>query len=1183
MSTIASLIVEIGANTAGLRKGLAQSDALLRQFQRSAAASTNFSRSLGTGFLAAEASVQDFVRSAQNTFDRFTSRNREQFARGVISPEEFRKNGILAMRAFDQTMLTGLEDFRGRLGGSGFTQALENQITSQFKGLGVTGADAFSQSLSQRLVSAGGIISKVGDNLATTGKRLTIGLTLPLAYAGYEFAKFGADAAAASQKLDLTFGPMSEHIRQGIAEIRKILPGTTREVMNFVDLFGEMLLNFGYGRQQAADMALKLTSVAASLALFRNRSPQEALIAIRSAMNGLTRPIRDFGVFFREADVRAMAFHMNLSKSPTQAINPAARAMATYQLILKNSTIQQALAAELAGNVAQKFKFMGSNIREARDIIGQQMLPVMGALAEMISSLAVSIGKLSPETIKVFLTIGAALIALGPAIYIVSGLATAIGFLTTAIGILIGPSAFAGLAALITPAGLILTGLAAVAAIATYIYIQMNKASEATLNFRSSLKGMGEEALTNRIAVERTRLSTAVAAMNKTTANPPGFFNTPAQNVWEAQRKEVEQITINLESLTDALKAYRQTQHDLPHITPPFTPGGEGAKPKTLLDVLDSQAKVLRESLKGSIATGRGFESLTIATTNYRDSMLSLTGTEQTLALDQIKNAKTFDERVDAYNRLAQAIGAASEAQDLLNDVVKAGQEANIKKALSPFQTAIGNFQDAGTPAFGGLNVDIAAQQDVRAQAAKTADSLEKMFAGGLITADQFRTALKAVHDLMVQLGLTVDKAAIKFKNFEKQIKVLTSTSHALSGLADIAGSMGLDKLQDILNSASHLANSVAAIFADPSDIGSWIGAFASAIALLHSMFGKSQLAISIHEAMVTNNTRLAELNQTILGFNPASAGNQRAAGQALTAAIAGGATGKIRTLEAFSNLQDQINVLQPYLSSVGLSFQQLAAIAKNLGINIFDKNGRLIAGALSQLLDAINLNANIITRWNDHSLSDLKDQTAISNAIVGIADSAAQRWKDNIAILTKLAPRLGNQFSGIDVSTVSGQNLARQIMQQILTQIQMGLLTTADLGDLQGLNELLSLLNPLADSLNEMKDAVDSVNQVLDNVPDGFKLALATFDAMSPELPPQSQQPFDFNGLTGGPDTSTGGLQPPGGRANAMVNNFYGDIILPDSDVTPREQAKGLIREAMSMSVEQYGTPAKWSQLMVH
>lgn len=1190
MSTIASLIIEIGANTAGLRKGLAQSDALLRQFSRSASISQNFSKSLGQGFLAAEESVQDFVRSAQNTFDRFTSRNREQFARGVISPEEFRKNGLLAMRAFDQTMLTGLEDFRQRFGGSGFTQALENQITSQFKGLGVQGADAFGESLSQRLVAAGAGISSVGQSFATAGKRLTLGLTLPLGYAGYEFAKFGADAAAASQKLDLTFGPMSAHIREGIQEIRKILPGTTREVTNFVDLFGEMLLNFGYGRRQASDMALKLTSVAASLALFRNRSPQEALIAIRSAMNGLTRPIRDFGVFFREADVRAQAFHLNLSKSPTAAINPAARAMATYQLILRNSLIQQSLAAQLAGNVAQKFKFMGSNIRETRDIIGQQMLPVMAELADKISGVALAIGKLSPTTISAFLTLGAALIALGPTIWVLGTLAKTIGFLTTAVGILIGPLSLGGLAALVSPAGFIAAGLGVVAGLALILYMRMNQLTEATQNFRASLKGMGEEALNNRIAVERSLLAGAQKALADKTAKGHGFGETAAAiirggdltDLWKNERAAVDQYASNLDDLTKALQAYRLTQHDLPHIPPPFTPGGEGAKPKTLLDVLDAQAKVLREQLKGNIAVGRGFETLTTAATSYRDSMLQLAGAEQFQALQDIKNASTFDERVAAYERLSQAIGAAAEAQDLLNDVVKAGQEAKLQQALAPLKGAIGTFQDIGAPGFGGLNVDIAAQQKVREEAEKSRQVLEQMFAGGIITGDQFRETLKKIHDLMVQLGLITDKTAIKFVKFEKQIKVLQSASRALAGLADIAGAFNDQELQSMLNAASHLSESVAAILANPSDVGSWIGAIASGISLLKSMFGKSQLAISIHDALKTNNTRLAELNQTMLGFNPASAGNQRRAGQAITAAA--GTIGAINVLERFGTLQSQIDILKPYLSAVGLSFQDLAAVAKNLGINIFDKNGRIIGDALNQLLQAINLNAIIITRWNEHSLADLRDQTAISNAIAGIADTAAQRWQDNIAILNKLAPRIGAQFAGVDVSTVGGQNLAREIMQRILTQIKLGLLTATDLGDLQNLGELISLFSPLADSLNEMRDAVDGVNQVLENVPTGFKLALATFDAMLPELPPQVGTAIDFGGgpiMGGGPDSSTGGLTPPGG-VHPTTMNFYGDIVLPESDVTPREQAKGIIREAMNISIEQFGTPAKWSQLMV-
>jgi hypothetical protein len=845
---------------------------------------------------------------------------------------------------------------------------------------------------------------------------------------------------------------------------------------------------------------------------------------------------------------------------------------------------------------------MGSNIREARDIIGQQMLPVMGALAEQVSSLAVSLGKVNPETIKVFLSLGAALIALGPAIFIIGNLAKVFGFLTEAIGILIGPKALTGLLALLTPEGIILGGLAIAAGLAFALYTQMNKANEATLAFRDSLKGLGEDELNAQIALQRIMLGQAQQKLAEKQTHLHGFWETfgavakggDLTDLWKEDRAAVDEYGERLGVLTDALKAYRQTQHEIPHLEPQLTPGGEG-NPKTLLDVLDAREKVLREMLKGAVATGYGFtdsnamfqgqmvtiDGLITSVTKFRDEMVSLGTDTLHTAEASVKNAKTFDEQKKAYDDLAQAIGIVSNAQDLYNDVMKASQQASINRAMAGFQGAVSQFQDIGAPAFGGSNVDIAAQRDVRAAADSTGKRLEAMFTAGTISGEEFRTTLKKIHDLMVQLGLVTDKQQVKFVRFEKQIKTLQSISKALAGLSDLAGAFDDQRLQAMLSAASHLADSVAAVLANPHDVGSWIGAISSSVALIKSLFGKSDLAISIHEAMKTNNTRLQELNQTMLGFNAAAAGTQRKAGQAL-GAITPEDFQTINVFELMGRLQDQIDVLQPYLAQVGLSFEQLAAIAKNLGINIFDKNGRLIASALGQLLDAINLNATIITTWNQHSLNDLREQTAISNAINGVADTAAQRWNDNIAILNKLAPRIGSRFAGVDVSTTAGQQLARQILQQILAEIRLGLITSLDLGDLQSLAELISLFGPLADSLNTMTDAVDGVNQALENVPDGFKLALATFDAMLPELPPTVSTPGNFGGgpvMGGGPDTSHGGLTPPGGQASV---NFYGDIILPESDVTPRQQAKGIIREAMNMSIEQFGTPAKWSQLMV-
>ena len=484
----------------------------------------------------------------------------------------------------------------------------------------------------------GAFLTTAGKRLSTLGSRLTMSLTLPLVIAGGVLAKFGSDADSVSRKLDLTFGPVAARVRQGIEDLRKVMPATTREVTQFVDQFGEMLLNFGFTREKAADMSLQIVKVGNALALFRNKSPEQALIAIRSAMNGLTRPIRDFGVYFPAAN-HVLGEHAS-------SVSAAARAQIYFDLTLKNSVIQQALAGELLKTTAVKMKFAAANLREARDIIGRQLLPVFAAIAEEISTLAVKLQHLDPETVKMGIHFAVIFALLGPVIKLVGLLSTGIGFLIRVVGALTAENALGALATVLSPQGIILLGLGLLAVAFYAVHEAMNADKNKADKLRESLKRLSEEQLINagiqrKLVEQQDRAQLKVLqdknafGIQRTQAIVGGLTSVSptagaiASAILPQETSEMRRLRIEADAARDdlteinrLLAEMRQPIPKFPHIAPDSGIGTLGKDKKDILDVLQEQGRGLKEMFDNATKSGEGLTQVLELIAKYRAAII---------------------------------------------------------------------------------------------------------------------------------------------------------------------------------------------------------------------------------------------------------------------------------------------------------------------------------------------------------------------------------------------------------------------------------------------------------------------------------------------------------------------------------------------------------------------------------
>lgn len=106
-------------------------------------------------------------------------------------------------------------------------------------------------------------------------------------------------------------------------------------------------------QRRAGNMSKAMVTLAADMASFNNASPEETLQALRSGLAGETEPLRRFGVFLNEARIQEAALRLGLVKQG-EKLSAAAKAQATYSIILKDTNDAQGDFAKTSDSVANK-------------------------------------------------------------------------------------------------------------------------------------------------------------------------------------------------------------------------------------------------------------------------------------------------------------------------------------------------------------------------------------------------------------------------------------------------------------------------------------------------------------------------------------------------------------------------------------------------------------------------------------------------------------------------------------------------------------------------------------------------------------------------------------------------------------------------------------------------------------
>lgn len=336
--------------------------------------------------------------------------------------------------------------------------------------------------------------------------------------------------------------------------------------------------------------------------------------------------------------------------------------------------------------------------------------------------------------------------------------------------------------------------------------------------------------------------------------------------------------------------------------------------------------------------------------------------------------------------------------------------------------------------------------------------------------------------------------------------------------------------------------------------LGAGIGALTGAIGgWLGSNRRREEAERRTADLLRQNNARMLELKQSNDAL--AMSGPRLVAGAALAArlmaALESGQVGRGAAGRALAGEVDS-PALRQMERTYGISFAQLAAIARDTGIQLYDSAGKLVPAALAQLAEAIGYAVERITTISN-SIADQEFRQQARNKIFGTPDTPDQKLSDAYAILREGAPDLFRMLGldNLDLSTQGGRDALSEGFKEIFRLIDSGALTPEMLGAFPDWRALLTAIMGATDALGAFREALDGVTT---DYPHAMRLLLweQEHGRGVQDRAPAPQGP------TAPPATGSGGARPGG-----AVASFSGPITV---HITPSANDSG---EAILRKIE--------------
>lgn len=1101
-----NLVVRAQLDAAGVTRGVQQT---IREFS---SLRERVQRSIGTGSLLPDTeqmgrrAAEDLISGLRDTFQQRQGAIRSQLFAGLINRAEANRQG----RAAAVELTRGLQAVSAELERRGLlTPAVQAQLVRQMRNAAIPagreGAEAIAEGIEQArgaisdaidasltagirqarekaVREAGVMMRDVGKRMQSVGRSLSLFVTAPLVAAGGLAVRSAAQIEQLERGLLAITGSAEETARQ-LAELEEVaeLPGigfreavegaTALQVLNFsaetatrtLRAFGNAIALTGGGPAELDRIIVQLTQMAST-----GRILTQDLRPIIQTAPAVGRALQEaFGtVSAQEIEALGLTFDEFLERLLTglETLPPA------------------------AVGLSETFSQVRDDITLALAAIGDTMAPIIRTFAQGVKDAAEAVRDLSPETRRWAVALAATAAAIGPLTVGLGALTAVLGSAAAALGTTLLP--------LIAVGGPIVLGLAALSAAFIKNRLDAAAAAEAVDEFARSLNGLNQEQLIDLsagILGQIEELERAKAELPQTVTIASGLGASTIENPELARiDRQIEGLEARLQRIPEEFQRVRDAANSVS--ADPIVALGNASEETA--NAIARLAGFLREA---TLTEAFGVVDVSDLPNNLRaafreaESLRSrLAAVEETIA-DVAEAGGTIPEAATEFVRRLRAEIAETDAE-----VARLVQTLGLQGP----QVATLGVTIGGIVIENPEEVQRRYQQAVRERLEEEAVRAQLHLEFVTPFGQREESATSNARDEAVQRAQEATRA------FTENVTAGREVISAFGDLASVSGELS-EGLSEFLRSLETVGAGISRI-----RFGQELEAAGEGL-----LGGLAQVSgtISVFSGLIGVGRGLAD------AFRSREREEQRAIdaleqfrlkleGFDVTPAILSGASRAAREAadrfpfdEIFQQslrFPPELTLTRENLNAVlrdtGLTFAQLEAAARDLGVTLVRENGTIDREALEELATRAREAADAMTRFRD-TLEDQRSLLEAERTIRGVEITPEVRIQGELDLLEEFAPELVRAFGldQIDLTVPEGVAQAREIIIQILEAIKDGAIPPELLDQLpEGVRTLLEILVNIGDGLNDLGRAVDSATSQIRNIPEVFNFTLASIRA---------------------------------------------------------------------------------------
>lgn len=282
------------------------------------------------------------------------------------------------------------------------------------------------------------LIGDISKKMATAGKLMTLGITLPILGIGTAMAKTAMEAVESENLFEVSMGNMAKAARDWSVELSKSLGLNQYEIRQNVGTMNVMLKSMGLAEDASYDMAKGLTQLAYDMASFYNLNPEEAFQKLQAGITGETEPLKRLGIVINETAIKTYALKEGIIEQG-ETMTEQEKILARYGAIMEFTSAAQGDLARTMDSPSNKLKILQSRVKETATSFGMLLLPTVSKFLDIANTWAEKIQGLSEDKKQLIIriallaaAIGPAMIAISKMIQVVVGLRNAILLLSAA-------------------------------------------------------------------------------------------------------------------------------------------------------------------------------------------------------------------------------------------------------------------------------------------------------------------------------------------------------------------------------------------------------------------------------------------------------------------------------------------------------------------------------------------------------------------------------------------------------------------------------------------------------------------------------------------------------------------------------------------------------------------------------